>query len=74
MLLGWVASLGREVELLVFGSSPLAAKSVLALWFASENQSEIEVLSQVNHVAVDKHNKAFKRDSQRLAFFTLGQV
>ncbi|EPJ0794748.1 hypothetical protein ACS1UE_004384, partial [Vibrio vulnificus] len=26
LLLDWVASLGREVELLVFGLSPLAAK------------------------------------------------
>ncbi|EIA1300488.1 hypothetical protein MUK41_004431 [Vibrio vulnificus] len=62
------------MELLVLGSSPLAAKSVLAFWFASENQSEIEVLSQENHAVVDKHNKAFKRDSQRLAIFTLGLI
>ncbi len=67
MLLGRVASLGREVELLVSGWSLLAAKSVLALWFASENWSEIAVLSQVNHVFVVKHNKQFNSDSQRLA-------
>ncbi|EHH1187418.1 hypothetical protein J7I11_004339 [Vibrio vulnificus] len=40
---------------------------VLALWFASENWLEMAVLSQVNHVFVVKHNKAFKSDSQRLA-------
>ncbi|WP_154217196.1 hypothetical protein, partial [Vibrio parahaemolyticus] len=68
LLLGRVASLGREVELLVSGWSPLAAKSVLTLWLSSENWSEIAVLSQVNHVVVVKHNKAFKTDSQRLAF------
>ncbi len=67
LFLSWVASLGREVELLVLGSSPLAAKSVLTLWFCSENQSEIAVLSQVNHVFVVKHNKQFNSDSQRLA-------
>jgi hypothetical protein len=33
----WVASLGREVDLLVLGWSPLAVKLVSALWFASEN-------------------------------------
>ncbi|HAS6217720.1 TPA: hypothetical protein I7172_23015 [Vibrio vulnificus] len=32
-----VASLGREVELHVLGWSPLSAKWVSALWFASEN-------------------------------------
>ncbi|HAU8253874.1 TPA: hypothetical protein I7148_21710 [Vibrio vulnificus] len=32
-----VASLGREVDLLVLGWSLLAAKLALALWFASEN-------------------------------------
>ena len=68
-----VASLGREVDLLVLGLSPLEAKSVLALWFSSENQSEIAVLSQVNHVFVVKHNKQFKRDSQRLALLLLLQ-
>ena len=67
MLLGRVASLGREVELLVSGWSPLAVKLALALWFASENQSEIVVLSQLNHVFVVKHNKQFNSDSQRLA-------
>ncbi len=67
LLLGRVASLGREVELLVSGWSPLAAKSVLTLWFSSENWSEIAVLSQVNHVFVVKHNKQFNSDSQRLA-------
>ncbi|EGQ8893133.1 hypothetical protein GKA61_30135 [Vibrio parahaemolyticus] len=35
--LSWVASLGREVELLVSSWSPLAVKLVLALWFSSEN-------------------------------------
>ncbi|ACY51433.1 hypothetical protein VEA_003273 [Vibrio antiquarius] len=50
------------------GWSPLGGKSVLALWFSSENQSEIAVLSQVNHVFVVKHNKLFKSDSQRVAF------
>ncbi|WP_167489313.1 hypothetical protein [Vibrio ouci] len=62
-----VASLGREVELLVLGWSPLAVKLVHTLWFASENLLEIEVLSQVNHVFVVKHNKQFNSDSQRLA-------
>ena len=69
-----VASLGREVGLLVLGWSPLSVKLVLALWFASENLLEIAVLSQVNHVFVVKHNKQFKRDSQRLAFFLLLQI
>ncbi|HAS6615035.1 TPA: hypothetical protein I7264_25650 [Vibrio parahaemolyticus] len=73
LLLGWVASLGREVELHVLGWSPWVVKLVLALWFASENWSEIAVLSQVNHVFVVKHNKQFKRDSQRLAFLLLLQ-
>lgn len=67
MLFGRVASLGGEVELLVSGWSPLAAKLVLALWLASENWSEIAVLSQVNHAFVVKHNKQFNSDSQRLA-------
>ncbi len=62
-----VASLGREVELHVLGWSPLSVKLVSALWFASENQLEIAVLSQVNHVFVVKHNKQFNSDSQRLA-------
>ncbi|WP_244230879.1 hypothetical protein [Vibrio ouci] len=62
-----VASLGREVELLVSGWSPLVAKSVLTLWFSSESWSEIAVLSQLNHVFVVKHNKQFNSDSQRLA-------
>ncbi|TFH89012.1 hypothetical protein ELS82_24670 [Vibrio ouci] len=61
------------MDLLVLGWSPLGGKSVLALWFSSENQSEIAVLSQVNHVFVVKHNKQFKRDSQRLAFLLLLQ-
>ena len=61
MLQGRVASLGREVELLVSGWSPLVAKLVLALWLASENWSEIAVLSQVNHVFVVKHNNKFKQ-------------
>ncbi|TFH88892.1 hypothetical protein ELS82_25390 [Vibrio ouci] len=69
-----VASLGREVELLVSDWSPLAVKLVPALWFASENQLEIAVLSQVNHVFVVKHNKQFKRDSQRSAFLLLLQI
>ncbi|TOO39098.1 hypothetical protein CGH38_23140 [Vibrio parahaemolyticus] len=64
---GRVASLGREVELLVLGWSPLSVKLVLALWFASE----MAVLSQVNNVFVVKHNKQFKRDSQRLALLLL---
>lgn len=51
-MLSRVASLGREMELFVSGWSPLPAKSVLALWFSSENQLEIAVLSQVNHVFV----------------------
>ncbi|WP_259376953.1 hypothetical protein [Vibrio vulnificus] len=55
------------MELLVSGWSPLSVKLVSALWFASENQLEIAVLSQVNHAFVVKHNKQFKRDSQRLA-------
>jgi len=67
LLLGRVASLGREVDLLVLGCSPLVVKLVSALWFASENWLEIAVLSQVNQSFVVKHNKAFKSDSQRLA-------
>ncbi|MGR3002498.1 hypothetical protein ABMY37_22855 [Vibrio vulnificus] len=55
------------MELLVLGWSPLVVKSVLALWFGSEKQPEIAVLSQVNHVFVVKHNKQFNSDSQRLA-------
>ncbi|MBE4350405.1 hypothetical protein HJ059_23390 [Vibrio parahaemolyticus] len=55
------------MELLVSGWSPLAAKSVLTLWFSSENWSEIAVLSQVNHAFVVKHNEQFNSDSQRLA-------
>ncbi|PMO35644.1 hypothetical protein BCT11_03120 [Vibrio sp. 10N.222.52.B12] len=56
------------MDLFVLGWSPLVAKSVLTLWFSSENQSEIAVLSQLNHVFVVKHNKLFKSDSQRVAF------
>ncbi len=37
LFVGRVASLGWEVELHVLGWSPLAAKLVSALWFASEN-------------------------------------
>ncbi len=48
LVLCWVASLGREVELLVLGKSFLAAKLVLALWFGSENWPEIAVLSQLS--------------------------
>ncbi|EJT0555946.1 hypothetical protein [Vibrio vulnificus] len=55
------------MELHVLGWSPLAAKLVLALWLASENWSELAVLSQVNHALVVKHNKQFNSDSQRLA-------
>ncbi|EPD5575214.1 hypothetical protein ACSBYH_004550 [Vibrio parahaemolyticus] len=73
LLLGRVASLGREVELLVLGWPPLVVKLVPALWFSSENWSEIAVLSQVNHVFVVKYNNQFKRDSQRLAFLLLLQ-
>ncbi|ODY32775.1 hypothetical protein BBM24_00180 [Vibrio parahaemolyticus] len=62
------------MDLLVLGWSPLVAKLVLALWFASENELEIAVLSQVNHVFVVKHNKQFKRDSQRSAFLLLLQI
>ncbi|NCM85973.1 hypothetical protein FP736_00050 [Vibrio parahaemolyticus] len=61
------------MELFISGWSPLVAKSVPTLWFSSENWSEIAVLSQVNHVFVVKHNKQFKRDSQRLAFLLLLQ-
>ncbi|MBM4969114.1 hypothetical protein HYO26_23080 [Vibrio parahaemolyticus] len=67
MVLSRVASLGREVDLLVLGCLPLVVKLVPALWFASENSSGISVLSQVNHVFVVKHNNKFKSDSQRLA-------
>ncbi len=67
MELGRVASLGREVGLHDLGWSPLSVKLVVALWFGSENQLEIAVLSQVNHVFVVKHNKQFNSDSQRLA-------
>ncbi|WP_269043013.1 hypothetical protein [Vibrio diabolicus] len=63
----WVASLGREVDLLVLGWPPLLVKLVSVLWLASENQSEIAVLSQVNQSFVVKHNKQFNSDSQRLA-------
>ncbi|POB56635.1 hypothetical protein CRN26_06670 [Vibrio vulnificus] len=62
------------MELLVSGWSPLVVKLVSALWFSSENQLEIVVLSQVNHVFVVKHNKQFKRDSQRLALLLLLQI
>ncbi|HFQ5091771.1 TPA: hypothetical protein ACGUWK_004388 [Vibrio vulnificus] len=62
------------MDLLVLGWSPLSVKLVSALWFASENQLEIAVLSQVNHVFVVKHNKQFKRDSQRLALLLLLQI
>ncbi|EGU46085.1 hypothetical protein VIOR3934_21426 [Vibrio orientalis CIP 102891 = ATCC 33934] len=55
------------MELLVLGWSPLVVKLVSALWFGSENWSEIVVLSQVNHAFVVKHNKQFNSDSQRLA-------
>ncbi|EQM38210.1 hypothetical protein D042_1334 [Vibrio parahaemolyticus NIHCB0757] len=37
LFLGRVASLGREVDLLVLGWSPLVVKSVLILWLGSEN-------------------------------------
>ncbi|MGR5235295.1 hypothetical protein, partial [Vibrio rotiferianus] len=67
LLLGRVASLGREVDLLVLGCSPLVVKLVSALWFASENWLEIVVPSQVNQSFVVKHNKQFNSDSQRLA-------
>ncbi len=73
MFFGRVASLGMEVELHVLGWSPLVVKLVSALWFGSEIWSEILVLSQVNHVLVVKHNKQFKRDSQRLALLVLLQ-
>ncbi|MDE1341167.1 hypothetical protein [Vibrio aestuarianus] len=55
------------MELLVLGWPPLVVKLVLPLWFTSENQLEIVLLSQVNHVFVVKHNKQFNSDSQRLA-------
>ncbi|WP_180819682.1 hypothetical protein [Vibrio parahaemolyticus] len=55
------------MELLVLGWSPLVAKLVLTLWLASENWSEIAVLSQVNQSFVVKHNNKFKSDSQRSA-------
>ncbi|EKK9975554.1 hypothetical protein V4F45_004685 [Vibrio parahaemolyticus] len=55
------------MELHALGWSPLVVKLVLTLWFSSENQSEIAVLSQVNHAFVVKHNKQFNSDSQRLA-------
>ncbi len=75
LVVTWVGCLiGQGSGILVSGWSPLAAKSVHTLWFASENQLEIAVLSQVNHVFVVKHNKQFKRDSQRLAFLLLLQV
>ncbi|EJE4163746.1 hypothetical protein M3916_003904 [Vibrio parahaemolyticus] len=61
------------MDLFVLGWSPLVVKSVLALWSSLENQLEIVALSQVNHVVVDKHNKQFKRDSQRLALLLLLQ-
>ncbi|WP_167489559.1 hypothetical protein [Vibrio ouci] len=61
LFVGRVASLGREVELHVLGWSPLVVKLVSALWFGSENWSEIVVLSQVNHVFVVKHNNKFKQ-------------
>lgn len=67
MKLSWVASLGREVFILVLGWPHLVAKLVSCLWFGSENWSRFVVLSQVNHVFVVKHNKQFNSDSQRLA-------
>ncbi len=69
-----VASLGREVFILVVGWAHLVAKLAVTLWFASENWLEIAVLSQVNQSFVVKHNKQFKRDSQRLAFLLLLQI
>lgn len=56
-----VASLGREVFILVVGWSPLVVKVVSALRFSPENQSEIAVLSQVSQSLVVKHNKQFKQ-------------
>ncbi|MCZ2366638.1 hypothetical protein ISX70_01820 [Vibrio diabolicus] len=55
------------MDLLVLGWPPLLVKLVSVLWLASENQSEIAVLSQVNQSFVVKHNKQFNSDSQRLA-------
>ncbi|HDY7997980.1 TPA: hypothetical protein ACGUON_004464 [Vibrio vulnificus] len=37
------------------------AKLVFALWFGSENQFEISVLSQAGQSLVVKHNKQFKQ-------------
>ncbi|WP_229644779.1 hypothetical protein [Vibrio parahaemolyticus] len=48
LFIGRVASLGREVALLVSGWSPLVVKLVSALWFASENWPETAVLSQLS--------------------------
>ncbi len=56
-----VASLGREVFILVLGWSPLVAKLVLTLWFGSGKWSKSSVLSQVTQSLVVKHNKQFKQ-------------
>ncbi|WP_167489523.1 hypothetical protein [Vibrio ouci] len=58
------------MELLVSDWSPLVAKLIITLWFGSENQSEIVVLSQLNHVFVVKHNNKFKqiRNAWHLGF------
>ena len=69
-----VASLGREVFILVLGWPHLVVKLLLTLWFGSENQSKTAVLSQVSQSLVVKHNKQFKRDLQRSAFLLLLQI
>ncbi len=56
-----VASLGREVFVLVVGWSPLVAKHVSVICFGSWNQSEMAVLSQFIQSLVVKHNKQFKQ-------------
>ncbi len=65
--------IGQGSGLTCFSCSPLVVKLVLALWFSSENWSGIAVLSQVNQSFVVKHNKQFKRGSQRLALLLLLQ-
>ncbi|WP_180920242.1 hypothetical protein [Vibrio parahaemolyticus] len=65
--------IGQGSGITCFGLIAFGGQLALALWFSSENQSEIAVLSQVNHVFVVKHNKQFKRDSQRLVFLLLLQ-
>jgi len=55
-----VASLGREVFILVLGWPHLVVKLLLTLWFGSENQSKTAVLSQVSQSLVVKLSIKFE--------------